>query len=135
MTSQTADEIAKKWASGLGSATNTIKAGVQATTIAPGQAAAKQKAVWAQNVAAAQDKWASNVAKVSLGEWQDSMINKGISRIASGATAAQGKFGSFMGKLLPFEQAAVASLPERGNLEQNIGRAEAMMRKMAQFKK
>jgi hypothetical protein len=135
MTGQTADEIAKKWANGLGSATAAIKAGVQNTTIAPGQAAARSKELWASRVAESKDKWATNVAKVSLNDWQDSMINKGIGRIASGANAATNKFGAFMGKLLPYEQAAVASLPERGTLEQNIDRATTMMRKMAAFKK
>lgn len=135
MTGMTADEIAKSWASGLSSATAKIKSGVTNTTVAPGQAAARSKELWASRVAESKDKWATNVSKVTLSEWQDSMINKGIGRISTGANAATSKFASFMGKLLPYEQAAVASLPARGTIEQNIDRATAMMRKMADFKK
>ncbi len=134
MTNQTADQIAANWSSRLGASTEKMKAGISAVKIAPGQAAARQKAVWAQNVASAQDKWAAKVSSVPLNEWQDTMINKGLPRVASGAQAAQGKMTSFMTKLLPFEQSLVSSLPARGNLEQNIQRAEATMRGMAKFK-
>lgn len=133
MTAMTPDQIAQKWATNLGAAGPSIQAGVQAVTVAPGQAAARQKSVWVQNVTAAQDKWASNVASVSLPEWQQAMIQKGAPRIASGATAAQPKFTAFMTKLLPYINSAKASLPPRGNLEQNLARATAFGRAMAQF--
>jgi hypothetical protein len=135
MTNLSAQDIAKKWSTNLGASTSQIQAGVQGVTTAPGQSAARQKNAWAQNVAAAKDKWAASVASVSLTDWQDAMINKGVARVASGASAAQDKFSSFMGKLIPFEQNAVNSLPERGNLDQNIARAEQFMRKMSTFKK
>ena len=133
MTNQNAADIAKSWASGLSSATNKMQAGIQAVKTAPGQAAARQKTVWAQNVAASQDKWAASVSKVSLNEWQTAMINKGLPRVAQGATQATDKFAGFMGRLLPYEQSLVGTLPARGNLEQNIARAEQMMRGMSKF--
>jgi hypothetical protein len=134
MTAQTPDQVAAAWAQRLGGATQKITAGVQAVTVAPGQAAARQKAVYAQNTAAAVDKWASRVAAVPLATWQEAVVNKGIPRIASGATAAQPKFAAFMGQLLPFVSSAVATLPPRGNLDQNINRMTAFSRKMATFK-
>lgn len=134
MTSQTPDQIAAAWAQRLGSSTQKITAGVQSVTVAPGQAAARQKAVYVQNVTASADKWASKTAAVSLASWQQSVTEKGIPRIATGATAAQGKFSAFMGQLLPFVQSAVAGLPPRGNLDQNINRMTAFSRKMATFK-
>lgn len=134
MTSQTPDQIAAAWAQRLGSSTAKITAGVQAVTVAPGQAAARQKAVYLQNTQAAVDKWASRTAAVPLATWQAAVTDKGIPRIATGATAAQPKFASFMGQLLPFVQGAVAGLPPRGNLDQNIARMTAFSRKMATFK-
>lgn len=102
--------------------------------VSPGQAAARQKAAWAQNVVAAQDKWASRVASVTLQDWQQAFVSKGIPRIASGAQAAQPKFQAFMSNLLPYIQRGVQSLPARGNLDQNIARLTAFVRHMANFK-
>ena len=133
MAGQTPDQLAQRWAQNLGSAGQRIADGVASVTVAPGQAAARQKTVWAQNVVAAQDKWARNVGAVTLAEWQQAMTEKGVQRIASGATAAQGKFGNFMTQLLPHIDQVKRSLPARGNLDQNITRAVTFMRGMAGF--
>jgi len=133
MTSQTPEQIAANWSQNLAAATQKITAGVQAVQVAPGQAAARQKAVYVANVNAQADKWASRTAAVSLQSWQASTTTKGIPRIASGATAAQPKFAAFMGQLLPFIQRQVQSLPPRGNLSQNIARMTAFVQGMATF--
>lgn len=133
MTALTPDQIAQKWAQNLQAAAPTIQASVQAVTVAPGQAAARQKAQYVQGIIDSQDKWARNVAAVPLQSWQTAMIQKGVPRIASGATAAQGEFGQFMTRLIPFINNAVAGLPPRGNLEANIQRSAAMIRAMSTF--
>lgn len=125
--------IAQKWANNLGSATQAITDGVNSVTVAPGQAAARQKTAWVQNVANSADKWASRTAAVTLPDWQQSMINKGVPRIASGAQAAQPKFGTFMTKLLPYIDQQRAALPPRGNLQQNIQRMTQFVQGMAKF--
>lgn len=135
MAGQTPEQIAKAWSSGLSSATSKITAGVNSVAVAPGQAAARQKQVYINNVTASADKWATNVARVSLSTWQQDMINKGIPRIATGAQAAESKFASFMGQLLPYIDQGKKSLPARGNLEQNIARMTAWVRHMSNFKK
>lgn len=130
---QTADQIAANWASRLAASTQKITDGINGVTVAPGVAAARQKDVWLQNTQAAQAKWARNVAAVSLSDWQQMTVTKGVPRIASGATAAQPKFQAFMSKFLPYVQSGKASLPPRGTLDQNINRAIAMMRHNAKF--
>lgn len=130
-----ADQAAAAWAQRLASSTDRITQGVQAVTTAPGQAAARQKAVYQQNVVAATDKWATRVASVSLGEWQQAMVEKGAPRIASGAQAAQGKVQEFMGQLLPHIASQVSALPPRGGLDQNINRMTQFVRGMSKFQR
>ena len=126
-------QVAQKWAQNLGAAGPSITAGVQAVQQAPGAAAARQKAVWAQNVVNSQNKWAQRVAAVTLSEWQDAMLNKGAPRIGQGATAAVPKMTAFMTRLLPYVENARNSLPARGDLNANIARMVAFTQKMAQF--
>lgn len=117
-----ADQAAADWVAGLSAKTAKITANVRAVTVAPGQAAARQKAVYVQNVTARADVWAQRVSAVTLGEWQDAMVNKGIPRIATGASAAQAKMTAVFAKLLPFIDAGKRSLQPRGTFEQNKAR-------------
>jgi hypothetical protein len=130
---QTPEQIAAAWASGLQGAGQKITDGVQAVKTAPGAAAARQSSVWVQNTTASVDKWKKNTAAVTLGEWQASMLEKGLQRIGQGATAAQPRFATFMTQLLPHIERTKAALPPRGNLEANIQRMVAFTRGMSQF--
>jgi hypothetical protein len=135
MTALTAEQVAAKWSQNLSGATTNITAGVNAVQLAPGQAAARQKAVYVANVQASADKWASNVAAVSAEQWKQDMIQKGIPRIATGAQQAQPKFAGFMNRLLPYIATGKSTLPARGNLSQNIARSTAWIQYMANFKR
>jgi hypothetical protein len=97
-------------------------AGVDAVKVAPGQSAAAASALWAANVAAAQTKFASNSAKVTLAAWQSAAANKGAPRLGTGATAAQPKFQAFMTSFLPALTNVVNGLPAKGSYEQNKAR-------------
>ena len=132
---RTPDQAAQAWAAGLANAGQKITDGVNGVTVAPGQLAARQVAVYTANVAASAPKWAKNVGAVPLAGWQQSMVTKGIPRIASGAQAAESKFSAFMGKLLPFIASNKAQLPPRGTFDQNIARMTAWARAMHGFSK
>jgi hypothetical protein len=134
MTTQTPDQIAANWAARLSGSTSKITAGIQGVTVAPGQAAARQQAAYVANVQAQAAKWATRVAAVSLSTWQQDTLNKGVPRIATGATAAQPKVTAFMTKLLPYIQSQVQALPARGTLDQNIARMTAFVQGMSKFK-
>jgi hypothetical protein len=125
--------VATKWATNLGASTTSITAGVNAVQQAPGQSAAAQSAVWLQRLQASQAKWERNVSAVTLQEWKNAMLNKGLPRIATGAQQAVPKMQAFMQKWLPYEQAGVAQLPPRGTVQQNIQRAVNMMNWNAGF--
>lgn len=137
MAAGTPDQVAAKWAQNLGASTQYITAGVNAVTEAPGQKAARQVDAWIQGVQASRAKWQSRVASVSLSEWQQAMINKGVPRVASGAQAAQPKMAAFLNEFLPFQErvtAQVRSMP-KGGLEAGINRAIAQIRGTAQFQR
>lgn len=125
--------VAQKWATNLAASTQAITDGVNAVAVAPGQAAARQKAVYLANVQASAGKWATNVAAVTLQDWQTAMTTKGIPRVASGATAAQPKMQAFMTKLLPYVANGVGTLPARGDINANIARMVAWVTYMSKF--
>lgn len=122
--------LAANWAKNLSAATDRIKAGVQAVTTPPGQAAAAASDRWLANVSAAQATFRKNVAAVSLSDWQDAFVNKGLTRIPGGAQAAQTKFASTLGKILNAQKSIVSSLPARGDVEANIARSASFIRAM-----
>ena len=130
-----AQAIAQKWATNLGGAVTAYTAGVQGVTVAPGQKAAAAQATYVARVTERAGVWANNTAAVSLTEWQQATVNKGAPRLATGATAAQTKFQTFMTALLQYESNGLGSLPPRGSLQQNQARMLAWSNYMAGFTK
>lgn len=131
-------DIARKWAQNLGASTSSIKAGVLATTTNPAQKAAQRADAYVSGVqqAVASGKWQRGLARTSLQSWQDAMVNKGLPRIASGASAATPKVQQFYDKWIPHQQALqakLASMP-RGDLSTNIQRAVVAIEHNASFK-
>jgi len=137
MAMKNAAQVAQKWSQNLAGATQAITNGVNAVTVAPGQAAAAQAQVAGANYAAkiADGSWAAAVAAVPLSTWQQAMIKKGLPNLANGAAMGQTKMQNFMNQLLPHVQQAVASLPPRGTKQQNRQRMLAFSDAMMNFKK
>jgi hypothetical protein len=125
------DQLAAAWAQNLAGASQRMTAGANAVTTSPGQAAAAQQATWLANVTASANLWASKVAAVSTAQWQQAYITKGVPRVATGAQQAQASFAATLGRIIQAEKSIVASLPARGNLDQNIARSAAFQRAMA----
>ena len=136
MPKMTAAELAAKWATRTGAATQDVVAGVDRVTEHPGRKAAAQQAVWAQNVAASQDKWARRVQAGTLEDWKKS-TKEGANRIASGVQAKKSKVEGFWQEFGPFQDQVTQqtnSMP-RGNLEQNLARMLNQARRTAEFKR
>lgn len=133
----TSAQATSKWVSNLGAATERMTAGAQAVTKAPGVAAAAAADKWLQRVTAAKAKFATNVSRVSLQDWQASYVNIGIPRVAQGAQAKQAKVQSFFDEFLPYLQRGVTTIDQMPSttLEDGIARATAMIRYNAKFKR
>lgn len=133
----TPEEAAAKWSRNLGAATQDIQRGIERVTVAPGQKAAQQKGLWVQRVQASQDKWARNVAAVGVEEWRQAAIQKGLPRIASGASAAEPKMAQFQREFLPHLDAGLSRLATmpKGSLQDSINRAAFMIQHNASFRK
>lgn len=127
--------VAQDWANKLGASGPKVQTGVEAVRTAPGAAAARQVNVWVANTQAASAKYARNVAAVGLGDWQAAVINKGIPRLGTGATAAIPRMTSFLAKFLPFVDSVKATLPPRGSYEANKARMIAMVDGVHKFQK
>lgn len=129
--------VAQHWAERLGGSTDKIRQGVQRVTQAPGAKAAASANLWLARTQASVDKYRRNVGRVSLADWQQAMEQKGLARVASGASAAVPKMTQFLTEFLPYVDSGaqqVRSMP-KGGIEQSIARAAAMIRHNANFRR
>lgn len=131
----TAQAWLQKWGTNLNAAGTYIKNGVSAVQTAPGvSAAAASDRMLAGVTASIQNgNWQRAVSGVSLQSWQNSMINKGIPRIAQGVTQAQANKVPQITALLSAVSSAAqqANALPKGGLEQGIARATTFMRAMS----
>lgn len=118
-----ATQFSENWAKGVQGATDKVKAGVNAVNEAPGQKAAAQGDLWLQRVTSSRDKWARNVAAVSLTDWKTATIQKGIPAYTNSVGLAKSKVANFAQELIPAINAALDTMPPRGaTLDQNLQR-------------
>jgi hypothetical protein len=133
----TAAAAAQNWQNGFSGAGTKYTDGINAVTVAPGQLAAAQKALYVANVQAAANTWASKVGSVSLQDWKNAATSTGAQRLATGATKGAPKMQAFMTNFLPALSSIVDGLPARGTFEQNLQRfssyATALHQKKGQF--
>lgn len=121
----TAAEAAAAWSTGFSGAATKYTDGVNRVTVAPGQLAAAQKALYLQNVQAAANTWASKVAAVDLQSWKQAATGVGAQRLGTGATKGAPKVAAFMNNFLPQLSSIVSGLGARGTFEQNLQRFTA----------
>lgn len=139
MAKSTPQQAASKWANRLSSSTDIIQQGIMNVQTAPGQKAAAKTAKMRANLLASIDsgKWAQRVGSVTLQDWQQATIQKGLPRIGQGATAAQGKMGDFLGQLFSYQDAGLAkinSMPDT-TASDNQAKMVAWFQYMSNFKR
>lgn len=134
----TSAEFQEKHARRLKAAVEDMRAGVARVTEAPGRKAAEKKQKWIARLSdpATQDKWARRVAAVTVDEWKDSMLNKGINRVAAGIDGAKAKVIAFADAMIPHQNTGLTELEKMPDLtlEDSVNRASFWIRHMAKFK-
>ena len=130
---------AAKWSRNTQAATKSMQDGVNAVTQSPTEKAAQAVDRQVQGVIRAQQEGRTQAAlrAVSLDSWKQSMINKGIPRVAQGVQASVSKMEKFNAAFYPHLQTGLQMLESmpRGGLSENINRAVAMMNHNASFRK
>jgi hypothetical protein len=134
---KTPQEATEKWVTALGQAGPEIEAGVKRVQTAPGQLAAAQKAKYLAAVQEKVNKWANNVGRVSLQEWQDHMLKLGVPRVAQGAQEKRGKMEAFQAEFFPYldrVMAEAARMPTTTKA-QRIQKMVAVVTKTGEFQR
>ena len=90
-------KAAAKWKTSMASAGASYTDGVQSVTTSPTELAAQNEQGYLQGVteAVASGRFAKGLRRVSLQQWKDAAVQKGASRLASGAAAAADKVSRF----------------------------------------
>lgn len=135
----TNQQIAQKWQRNLAGSVESIRDGVNAVTVSPTEKAAAAFQSYLDGVqrAVADGSYQAGLRRVSLDQWKRAMIDKGTTRIATGAAAAVGKVETFLNEFMPYVRSGqnmIANMP-RGSFEQNMQRAIAMMEYLHKFKR
>lgn len=122
---------AAAWKQGLSAAGPKMTAGVNAVTVSPTELAAQNvdRQVAGVQAAAASGKTANRLRKVSLPQWQQAMIQKGVPRLASGAAAGMPKYQAFATAFYPVMAAAsdaARALP-KGGVEEALNRVRVVI--------
>lgn len=130
MARKTGAEWAAKWKKRTNAAGEEMRDGINAVSEAPGQKAAAKadKMLAGITEAITSGKWAKRVASVTLEEWRDAMLNKGVGRVSAGVENAMPKMAEIGDRLLT----AVYRQADRVNAMDDTS-FEARLNKMVEF--
>jgi len=139
MAKLTAEEFQEKHARRLKASIPDIEKGISRVTVSPTAKAAEKVEKMRANIIKSLDDgtWQRRLRAVTLEEWKEKAITKGVPHIAAGIDAAAEKVKSFASQLLPHIdkcKAEVDKLPDL-TLEDSINRMSTFIRGMSKFKK
>lgn len=121
-----AADVAQRWQQGFSNAGPKWAAGINAVDRAPGIDAAAAKDRYLAGVTGNVDKFAANVAKVTLTEWKNLATTKGQARLASGAQAGMPKYQAKIAPVLQAIGQIRDTLPPRGDIMTNLQRMQQL---------
>lgn len=128
----------QKWARNLLNAKDSIKAGIQGVTVAPTEKAAAAEQLYAKGCreAAESGRFAKGCRRVSLSDWQNAALKKGLPNLDQGVKLGESKVNTFMSQFLPFIQQKSEQIQQmpKGTRADAMERIRANMEAMDQFK-
>lgn len=139
MSKLTPKQAQEKHARRLKGAMEDMTIGVNAVTEAPGKAAAAKQAKMRANLLKSIDDgtWAQRVGAVTLAEWKEQMLTKGLPRVAAGIDGAAAKTEDFFAQLFAYQdgiKGRIDAMPDL-TLEDSINRMTTWVRDMSKFSK
>ena len=138
MAKLTPAQYAEKQARNLKNSLPDIRAGIERVSTAPGVAAAAAQTRMKDNLNRSIDdgRWAAKVRGVTLEEWKNAALNKGVDRIAAGIDQAHDKQVQMAGRLLAAvdSSAAKSNAMPRGTIQDSIARMTTFVEDMHNFK-
>ena len=134
MVKLTAKEFQEKHNRRLKASLDDVRSGVQKVTENPAEKAIQKKdKMKARLIESIDDgRWENGLKKVSLEQWKDDMLNKGVNRISAGIDGAEQKMIAFGEKLLPHVQQGqdkIKNMPDM-TIEDSINRQAEFTRHM-----
>lgn len=134
-----AQAIAQLWVQRASSAADRMKAGVNAVVDSPMEKAAQAAPQWLAGVqkAASEGTFEAGLRKVSLSDWKQKMLNKGIPNMATGVREALPDMTKFLTEFLPYAAQVsddIKAMP-KGSKEDSRARMNAAFDKMSAFKR
>jgi len=138
MAKLSAEQYAEKQSRNLKNSLPDIRAGIERVSQAPGAAAAAAQSRMKDNLNKAIDdgRWAAKVRGVTLEEWKQAALTKGVDRIAQGIDQAHDKQVQMAGRLLAAVDASaqqVRTMP-KGTISDSIARMTKFVEDMHKFK-
>lgn len=123
---KSAATAAQNYVNSAGRAGTAWTEGIQGTTKDQAALAVAQQATLLANFnqAVSSGRWAAGVQRRGTAYWKSQSLAKSAN-YNNGITAGQSNFQSAIGKILQAEASIVSSLPARGDINQNLQRANA----------
>lgn len=123
---KTAAQAAANWQGSAGRAATAFTEGVNSTTKDQAALAVAQQATLVANFnnAVNSGRWAAGVQRRGTAYWKQQTVAK-AANFSQGFQAGAANFQSAIGKVIAAEQGIVGSLPPRGDINQNLQRANA----------
>lgn len=135
----TADQVARLWAERGAASAQAVRDGVNAVQENPATKAAAAADLWLQRLQQSKQKFIDSLNRVTLQQWKNAMLNKGIANMQNGYNdqQTQTKYLLFMREFLPYVRSGAQQARQlpKGTIQQACDRAAFMIKWNANFRK
>lgn len=134
----TASEVAAKWSKNTKANKDSMKRGVEQVTESPTAKAAQAVDRYAAGCAeaASSGRFAQACRAVSLEDWKQAFLDKGMKNLDNGVNAAESKQAQFYERFLPYIRQASDRIRkmDKGGIDNAMARVRANLEALQNFK-